>query len=284
MIEWPTSLVREIAARRVILFLGAGVSASAMAEDGSRTKTWDEFISEAIGLVRVGPDRQAAQRLVEQRRLLLALQLIRDKADVSDYRAMIDREFNNQKFKAGELHKRIFKLDSKIVITTNFDKLYERYCIEVADNESFKVITYESSDFADELRSDTRLIVKAHGTVDSVSKMIFTRAEYHRAKAEHSNFYEMLKAVFLTHTVVFIGCGMSDPDVSLLLEDVKIIGNSQSTHYALVKAGSTEPAVAADWAATYNVKCLEYGPDHADLVADLDALVEQVNLRRQTTS
>jgi hypothetical protein len=284
MIEWPTSLIREIAARRVVLFLGAGVSASAAAEDGSRTKTWDEFIGEAISLVRGDAERESARRLVEQRRLLLALQLIRDKSDTADYRTLIDQEFNNQKFKAGELHKRIFKLDSKIVITTNFDKLYERYCFEVADTESFKVITYESTDFADELRSDTRLIVKAHGTVDSVSKMIFTRAEYHRAKAEHSNFYEMLKAVFLTHTVVFIGCGMSDPDVSLLLEDVKIIGNAQSTHYALVKAGGTEPAVTADWAATYNVKCLEYGPEYPDLIADLDSLVEQVNLRRQTTS
>jgi len=39
----------------------------------------------------------------------------------------------------------------------------------------------------------------------------------------------MLKALFLTNTVLFIGCGLNDPDVVLLLEDVKISAGECAT-------------------------------------------------------
>jgi hypothetical protein len=48
-------------------------------------------------------------------------------------------------------------LDAKVVITTNFDKIYEGYCHSFAGSAAaYKTISYRQDDLADELPSETR--------------------------------------------------------------------------------------------------------------------------------
>jgi len=277
MINWPNALVTEVARRRCILFLGAGVASSAKTEAGVSPLTWKDFLKEAANLV---PEKhEEIHSLIDQNKLLLALQAIRDEADAGDYQALLDRSFNNAAFIPSDLHKTIFNLDSRIVITTNFDKIYEKHCL-TASTEGFKVIPYYSASLGDEIRSDTRLIIKAHGSIDDISKMIFTKAEYHLAKEEHSSFYAILKALLLTNTCIFIGCSMDDPDVLLILEEVRITANPKRPHYALLKEGSHSPFVKNDLASAYNIRTLEYGPDHINLIDDLANLLSLVESMR----
>jgi hypothetical protein len=112
--------------------------------------------------------------------------------------------------------------------------------------------------------------------------MIFTRSEYHRAKIQYSHFYEILKAVFLTHTVIFLGCSLEDPDVQLLLEEVKITGSSERPHYAIIRKRSHDALTLADWRKTYNIYALEYAPSHDDLAKALEALLDLVEVERAT--
>lgn len=112
--------------------------------------------------------------------------------------------------------------------------------------------------------------------------MIFTRAQYHEAKALYPTFYEILRALFLTNTVVFVGCGMQDPDVLLTLEEVKISSSANRPHYALCREGSLSPYIAQDLKKSYNVQVLEYGPGHAQLNSSLAELLEQVEAIRAT--
>lgn len=278
MITWPNTLVTEVARRRCILFLGAGVASSAKTEQGDSPVSWKDFLTEAANLAPLA-QRQEINTLIQQSKLLLALQAIRDNADAGDYRALLDRCFNNAAFVPSELHKVIFSLDSRLVITTNFDKIYEKHCL-TASTEGFKVIPYYSSSLGDEIRSDTRLIIKAHGSIDDISKMVFTKAEYHSAKEHYSSFYSILKALLLTNTCIFIGCGMDDPDVLLLLEEVRITANPQRPHYALLKKDSHSSFVKNDLASAYNIKALEYGPEHSNLIEDLQSLLGQVDSLR----
>ncbi|WP_104904346.1 SIR2 family protein [Pseudomonas sp. LH1G9] len=278
MITWPNMLVTEVARRRCILFLGAGVASSAKTEEGASPLAWKAFLTEAANLAPIA-HRPEIESLIKNNKLLLALQAIRDQADAGDYRALLDKCFNDAAFIPSDLHKTIFSLDSRLVITTNFDKIYEKHCL-TASTEGFKVIPYYSSSLGDEIRSDTRLIIKAHGSIDDISKMIFTKAEYHAAKEHYSSFYSILKALLLTNTCVFIGCGMDDPDVLLLLEEVRITANPQRPHYALLREGSHSGFVKSDLKSAYNIKVLEYGPDHSDLISDLEALLELVEGKR----
>ncbi len=284
MINWPTSLVREIAARRCVFFLGAGVSASASdpVDPTKRPKTWPEFLTDATNLIHKPTHRKVITKLIKEKKFLLALQAISDEADSADYQHLLNRNFNDPSFAASDLHRCILDLDSRIVITSNFDKIYDQFCTTGAGSGAFKVITYDADDLVDEIRSDVRLIIKAHGSIDYISKMIFTRGEYHRAKAAFPQFYDVLKAIFLTHTAIFIGCSMEDPDVLLLLEDVKITASARKPHYALIRKGSQDTFSISDWKKTYNISPLQYGPIHASLVDDLRALQALVDTERAT--
>jgi hypothetical protein len=187
----------------------------------------------------------------------------------------LNRCFNNRRFQAGELHRIILSLDSRLVITTNFDKIYERLCLS-SSVEGYKIVNYYTESLGDEIRSDTRLIVKAHGTIDDIQRMVFTKSEYHNAKRRHSQFYSLLKAIFLTHTCIFIGCSLDDPDVLLVLEDVRVTATSQRPHYALVRTGDHSSYAVRDWLDAFNIKALEYGPTHDDVIRDLRELQGRV--------
>jgi hypothetical protein len=278
MINWPRSLIREIARRRVVFFLGAGVSASAQNEHGHRPKEWKAFLREATDLVPE-ESRTEIDNLIEESKFLLALQAISDEAEQSDYQTLLNRNFNNPSYIPSDLHRTIYNLDANIVITTNFDKIYETYC-ESTSSEGYKVVTYDALDLGDLLRSDTRLIIKAHGTINNIQNMVFTKSQYHAAKKKYPGFYEIIKAIFLTHTCIFIGCGLDDPDVLLLLEDVKITSSSTLPHYSLVLENSYSKFSIADWYKTYNIKALQYEPNHNALIEDLKVLFEQVEACR----
>jgi hypothetical protein len=71
MIIWPKSLVREIAARRCVFFLGAGVSASATDKDGNRPRTWAEFLEEACRLIVVESKKRIVKKLVKEKNTFL---------------------------------------------------------------------------------------------------------------------------------------------------------------------------------------------------------------------
>ena len=274
--QWPQSLIREIA-RRCILFLGAGVSASAEHEGTSRPKTWNEFLSEAVNLIRDTSEKAEVLALIEAKNYLLALQAIHQSADQSDYQSLLRSSFNNQAHRAGDLHKAIHRLDSRIVITTNFDKIYERHCESaVNDGSGYSTISYYDESLGDLIRTDERIIIKAHGTINNIPKMVFSRSQYHAAKKDHGRFYEILQSLLITNTCIFIGCGMDDPDISLLLEDVKIASSTTCPHYVLIRHGDQSPIKLNDWNNTYNIKALEYGTEYADLTIAIQDLADQV--------
>jgi NAD-dependent SIR2 family protein deacetylase len=283
LVTWPQTLVREIAQRRCVLFLGAGVSSSATAADGRRPPGWHDFLNAAMDLVAGATKRRDTRSLIHQRKYLIALQAIRSEVDPGDYQALLDRYFNRPAFTPSRLHEIILSLDSRLVITTNFDKIYERYCLSTS-TEGFKVVCYDSASLADEIRSDARLIIKAHGSIDEIQRMLFTRAEYHEAKRNHANFYQILKAIFLINTVLFIGCSLEDPDVALVLEEVQITGSSQRPHYALLLRGSQTQFAIRDWQESYNIRTLTYGPTHDSLVEDLANLLSEVEALRATAA
>ncbi len=282
MINWPKSLIDELAQRRCILFLGAGVAASARNSAGNSPLDWNTFLVEATGLISNPNDKDAVTQLIHERKFPLALNAIADLADPGDYQSFLNDCFNDSSFEPSELHSVILDIDARFVITTNFDKIYEKHCLTVS-NVGFKVIPYYSESLADEIRSDTRLIIKAHGSIDDISKMVFTRKEYHQAKKHHPEFYNLLKALLLTNTCVFIGCGMEDPDVLLLLEELKMTTNSKRPHYALLREGAVSPFITQDLSSTYNVRSLFYGPGHSDLIVSLKDLYAEIEGIRITT-
>src|SRR5687768_15738512 len=120
MIDWPAALVREVARRRVVVFLGAGVSKNSVGEGGKRPPDWSEFLGRAIE--RCEAPRQHIKSLMSQFEYLTVCEIVKEKLK-EDYLALLEEEFVAPKYKAAQIHQYLFALDARIVATQNFDKI-----------------------------------------------------------------------------------------------------------------------------------------------------------------
>ncbi|WP_223067261.1 SIR2 family protein [Paenibacillus caui] len=275
-IFWPESLVAEVAERRCIIILGAGASASSVAQNGQRPKDWKGFLFTGIDLMWDERAKQEARELVESSSYLDAAQVMRDHMYDGDFRDLILREFQHPRYQPSDIHKILLKIDPKIVITTNYDQIYDNYCLHGGAYESYNVCKYYESHALNDLRSNRRVILKAHGCVADPSRVVLTRSKYFEARNDYPSFFSILDALFLTHTLLFIGSGLNDPDINLLLENANIAAKSSMPHYALTPRGRHN-SIKQVMKKTYNLELLEYEEGrHEQVITALKELEEAV--------
>lgn len=273
---WPDSLVEELADRRAIIVMGAGASAGAFDQSNNSPPTWPKLLSSLGEHIKESTDQQFVESLVQEKRFLDAAQIIVDKIDMADFSRVIKEMLKKPKFEPSEFHKNIYEIDPKIVVTTNYDEIYENYCKKVSDENSHNVCKYYETHILNDIRSPTRCIVKAHGCVSDPARIILSRSSYFNAQRNSSDFFSVLNSVFLTNTVLFVGCGLEDPDINLILENTNIAAPSQHTHYALVPKGR-HSSIAGAYQTTYNLKLIEYeDPTHQLASSALQALKTRV--------
>jgi hypothetical protein len=282
---WPPSLVEELADRRCILVLGAGASASCVGNGGTRPPLWRSFLVTAINeLVPNADTKIIAVDLLDKERFLDCAEVIIEAANKADFARFIRRTFVQPRFKPCNIHELVLTLDPKVVITTNYDEIYDHYCRDGEAKDGYNVCKYYEDHALNALRSPERLILKAHGCVSDPDKIILSRSQYFNARRLHVQFYNILDGLFLVNTALFVGCSLVDPDLQLILENVNLSAHSSHPHYALIEAG-TSPAVCSSFKRTYNVQLLEYDVGHHEQVpAALAELSELVLDRRQRPS
>jgi len=271
LINWPEHLITELAERRCIIFIGSGVSATAENIAGRKPKTWGTFLEDSLTLVQEGNDKEFIKGLIREKNYLLALQCIYDHSDNNEYINFLRNEFSTPNYQPSSIHTDIAAIDAKVVITTNFDKIYEKACY----GDGHSIINYTENNLIENLRSNQRLIIKAHGNINDIGNMIFTKRQYFEAKRQYSEFYNILSALFITNTILFIGCGLNDPDINLILENVYKTTGSTLSHY-VVSLDDVDANIIKDWKESYNINTLKYGPDYPDLGPNIEALKDAV--------
>lgn len=277
MISWPISLVAELAERRCVVFLGSGASAASPCDNPSKKlPNWEGLLGRLRELLSDTETKQVAQDLITKKQYLDAAQVIHDGVNAADFRRVMREIFAAPRFHASRLHELCHELDQKIVITTNYDEIYENYCRQGEAAEAYVVYKHYDSNPLNGIRSPDRVILKAHGCVSEPSKMVLTRKQYFEARRTYPGFYDLLDALFLTNTVLFLGYSISDPDIALVLENANISAPSSFPHYAVVEDDrhTSLVRVVKD---TYNVELMRYpAGDHSSAVKSLEDLVRQV--------
>jgi hypothetical protein len=282
---WPKSLIPEIASRRCIIFVGAGASAGCQNSKGERPPNWEKFLIETNAKFVMNPeDNKLASNLIGSKQFLDAAEIIFSHVDPPDAGQHYRETFHTPDYKPYRLHEIINELDSKIVITTNYDQIYEKQCEPQNIDQGYITKVYTDYGILDEIRSPTRLIIKAHGCVTSPQQIILTRSQYFEAKNTYSRFYNLLDSLFLTNTILFIGCGLGDPDIQLVLENTNIAVPSVHPHYALVPT-ERHPAIIKSIKKSYNIKLIEYDNScgtHSEQITVLEELLHDVQAYRTT--
>jgi len=92
-----------------------------------------------------------------------------------------------------------------------------------------------------------------------------------------------MSALMTVNTVVFLGYGLSDPDIQLILENINLLNTSDHPHY-VISPKSDSRALKNAYESTYNLKIIEYpNNDHnkmIDLLEELALEVEKLRIER----
>jgi len=280
--EWDKSFIEELAARRCIVFLGSGASAGCLSSDGNkRPPDWEGLLRLLQNAMPNGEDKAFAQGKIESKQYLDAAEIICSRISQADFSTIMRAEFVTPRYQPSAVHKSVLKMDPKIVITTNYDDIYEKYCAEGDATAGYNVCRYHDTHLINDLRSPVRSIIKAHGCVTDLSKSVLTKHQYFKARQDSGNFFKLLDALFITHTLLFIGYGLGDPDIQLLLENTNITAPSAHQHYAVIRRGSMHEALKAAATKSYNLRFVEYGGEgYEELLKGLEELANLVLEKR----
>jgi hypothetical protein len=278
MIDWPEELVSDLARRRCVVVMGSGVFANACDSGGKHPPTWAGLVNEILKPV---PDTSLIRQLRRTFDYLTLCEVAEHVRGRTEIGRVLKRLFVMPGFKPAEIHEKIFDLDARIVITPSFDKIYETFACHKADG-TIVVKNYYDDDILEYIRGSTRVILKMHGTVDTVGKCILTRVDYAKARNLYRSFYEVLFGLFITNSILFIGCGFSDPDVRLLLEDSRFRFASGSPHYFVVPKTECQGPYKDVLEKSLNIKVISFSKHngYAALTNGLSALRRMVEDRR----
>lgn len=284
MIRWPRELIEDIAKRNCVLYLGSGISAASQNDEGKAPSTWHKFLSDILDIRqdKLQECREIINQLLDKENFLTACEIIVRHLGERDFGELAADEFRRPGYHPNKLHEIIFSLDSRLVITPNIDKIYDQYA--TAQSSGTVIIKTYRDDIARYLRSPDYLIIKAHGTIDDTDHIVFTHSQYSRVRNDNAAFYRMLDALLLTHTFIFLGYGLSDPDIQLVLENLNFSFPGCRPHYMVIPSNNLSDDELNCIANNRNIEFLQYeNPDktHSQLLDSLKELDYYVAEKRQ---
>lgn len=280
--EVPEGLIREIAERRCIIFLGAGATMAARKQStGAGAPSWNDLLKE---LASSAPGIQVeVERYLSEHRPLDAAQLIRTKCTPGRFRDVLQDRFERAGLSAGRLHELVNAIDPKIVLTTNYDSIYEDFCNSgrAGRDLAYRVKNYYDQGVPNDIRSPNSVILKLHGSVADPERTVLSRTDYFRARSSHAGFFEVVKALILTNTVLFVGCSVdTDPHIQLFMEWASGALHQDLPHYAIVPDVHND-VVYAGLSETMNMEFIRYpSGEHDHVITILEDVCSRVELHR----
>lgn len=283
MIDWSDNIVLDIARRQCVLYLGSGVSHNSTNAVGEHPMTWKMFLLKGAEKIELNTkQKKEIKDKVKFGDYLMACELLRRYLGNDVFTDYLDESFKTPRFSEAEIHKEIFKLDSRIVITPNFDNIYETYVSNETHGATIAK-NYYDQDIASCIRKRDPIVLKLHGSITTPAQMIFTQLDYAQARTTYSSFYQLLNALLLTQTFLFMGSGLNDPDIKLLLENYAFQYKSSRKHFFLIPKKQLSDKEIEVYEETLNIKFLQYNPadNHKELTDSLRELNHKVEIKRQ---
>ena len=280
-VMFNADLVSDLARRRVVVFIGAGVSKSAHPNDGSIFEDWEAFLINANKNLSNQDDKNQIEELIKNKEYLFASELL--KIQLSDqWDEILQRSFL-KKASTSPLHKAIVLLRPRIILTTNFDKLIESAWDENTQ-EDFrypKIIRKIDSEIFKLFRDEETYIIKLHGSIDEPKSLIFDKSSYQSSAFGNQYYKELLSALLLTHTFLFIGFSMADPAVSGILELYAHNFSNMRPHY-IFQSGDIGH-IDSLWKEHRKLSVIRYSSEnnHQQLVDFISSLGESAIARRR---
>lgn len=209
--KWQDALIpiqEAIDTNKLVIFVGAGVS------QNSGIPVWNSIIEELKKLLENELESFRKEDFAFLSNLEIA-QLAKEKNEIK-YKEIISNSINIDVF-PNEIDEIIFNLLPSHIITTNLDDLLEK--VENFSRQYYSIIVSDKDIFKS---STNRFLIKIHGDISDFNSWVFTQKEYldfHETRPLISN---LLKSLLATHTFLFIGYSLQDPDFQQLLSWIRL--------------------------------------------------------------
>lgn len=240
------ALAREVRGGRVILFVGAGVSADL------GLPTWDDFIGR-LGIELGFEPREFLALSPDLRSLAEYYRLEHRSLDALCKRMASEWHVDDSALAASSAHRRIVDLDFRSVYTTNYDDLLER-AYGLAGRAFNKVVT------ADDIAgSDPALptIVKFHGDLAAPESVILAETDYIRRLSFTDPLDLALTADTLGKGVLFVGYSVSDINLRVLLYRMRELWRTAGSperrpksYVAMAQRNRVQERIFSSWGVT----------------------------------
>lgn len=193
---------------KLSVFIGAGVSAL------SGFPSWSILVksmADEIGYVYKKDEKGNAVFSTEE--LLKVPQIYYLQKDESAYKNKVKEGFANT-CKPNEVHSLILSLHPNHILTTNYDTLLEETSVKFGRN--FSVL---NSNNVVSKAETTNYIIKVHG--DFAANFVLKEQDYLDYEQDYILIDNIVKTIFATNLVIFIGYGLNDYNIKLILNWVK---------------------------------------------------------------
>lgn len=253
--RFPRSLLEAKSEHLLIPFVGAGVSRAVLNTQTRKPMfpSWSELLlmaadqldeqmkPEEANFARSAVEISDSQQLINvasrARQLLgsrLWNQFLREKLNVS---------LESADPQSLALASAVWSLGSKLVVTTNYDKVLE-WCCPRRNPPHWDIAA--PNEFVTLLRKgiDTETVWHLHGQIDRVDRVILTQDGYHRLygdnpaqqEADYKAAIQTMRVLLASRTFLFIGFSFTDPAFSGQLRWVReVFGDTTERHYLMVK-------------------------------------------------
>lgn len=292
----PESLRKALAAREVIPFVGAGVSRSVVCRDSGRPlfPSWVELLqraAEALERDNLRDPASIVRGMLESNPpgYLNAAKRAKEKlgARWTDFlREQFEREHGAALPESLDLARSIWKLGSKLVITTNYDHVLKWACASPVEHTA-----WGTNQMAELAKLHQALNVgpgqwpkrptawHLHGHIDTAAELILAPEGYERlySSPEGERGYkaalETLRHLLTGRTFLFIGFSLDDVAFMQTLQSVhEVYGGCGAQHFALIR--ETEAPRIEERIGALPVQVVRF----LDFGAPLLALVRQLGI------
>lgn len=190
---------------KVSVFVGAGVSAL------SKYPSWNALVKTMSD--EIGYTKEDEEKNFSSEELLKIPQMYYNTFKERRYLEKIKTEFSGN-YETNEIHDLIFSLKPKNILTTNYDTLLERTSVKFGRN--YSVI---NSDRAVSSGVSNQYLIKLHG--DFSANFVLKEQDYLDYETNYMLIDNLVKSIFATTLVIFVGYGLNDYNIKLILNWVK---------------------------------------------------------------
>lgn len=265
----PDGLIEAIRSNRCVLFAGSGLSRGLIKRDGEEKEqslpTWGDLLGVLIQRAKLlgRIDENEALKLfnaVIEGKFLFVAESIKSILGTYEFENALEEIFRNPCLESTSRHELITRIPFVAAITTNYDKLIEGAYAKRDGGKIPPIYTFKNvPDIISALYKGKFFILKAHGDIDQKETIILSERNYRDIIYREPGYRAALNTIFITKTILFLGAGLVDKDVALVLESVsETFRNSGSIHYAFVPWSDATDAEVRHWRDYFGINLIRY--------------------------